>query len=111
MDFGCHSEFGIIKRLLLKHPSEAFISAENIHAQWMDLNYFGPPDFDRSVSEYEKFVELLERNVNEIHYLPRQEETGLDSIYVHDPVVMTAEGAVLCNMGKEQRRGALLLVR
>jgi arginine deiminase len=105
LEFGCPSEVGTIKRLLLKHPSEAFVSKKNIDSQWMDLNYLAPPDFNRAVSEYEGFVEVLESHVNEIHYLPRQMQTGLDSIYVHDPVVMTPEGAVLCNMGKEQRRG------
>jgi N-dimethylarginine dimethylaminohydrolase len=105
MEFGCQSEVGALKRLLLKHPSEAFINDDNIETQWEDLNYLGSPDFKRAVSEFEEFVELLERHINEIHYLPRREKTGLDSIYVHDPVVMTSAGAVLCNMGKEQRKG------
>jgi len=105
MEYGCWSEVGAIKSLLLKHPSEAFVSRENIEDQWADLNYMGLPDYHRAVDEYEKFVQLLERQVPEIHYLPKRDRTGLDSIYVHDPVVMTAKGAVLCNMGKEQRRG------
>jgi arginine deiminase len=105
MEYGCWSEVGALKRLLLKHPSEAFVSKENIEAQWADLNYLGLPDYHRAVAEYEQFVQLLERRVPEIHYLPQRDRTGLDSIYVHDPVVMTAKGAVLCNMGKEQRRG------
>ena len=105
MEYGCQSEFGPIRRLLLKHPSEAFISDEIISAQWADLNYLGAPDYNRAVSEYEKFVELLERLVPEIHYLPRKDQTGLDSVYVHDPVIMTSGGAVLGNMGKEQRKG------
>jgi arginine deiminase len=50
-------------------------------------------------------VELLESHVPEIHYLPLHDRAGLDSLYVHDPVVMTSAGAVLCNMGKDQRRG------
>lgn len=105
MEFGCESEVGAIKRLLLKHPSEAFLSDENIAAQWGDLNYMGPPDYNRAVGEYERFVGLLERNIPEIHYLPRKDQTGMDSIYVHDPVIMTSAGAVLCNMAKDQRRG------
>jgi N-dimethylarginine dimethylaminohydrolase len=105
MEYGCSSEVGAIKRLLLKHPSEAFVNDENIDNQWMDLNYMGPPDYNNAVSEFEKLVELLEKHVPEIHYLPHSEQTGLDSIYVHDPLVMTSAGAVLCNMGKEQRRG------
>ena len=105
MEIGCQSEVGTIKRLLLKHPSEAFIDSENIDTQWADLNYLGPPDYNRAVSEFEEFVEMLERHVEEIQYLPQKDKTGMDSIYVHDPVVMTIAGAVLCNMGKVQRRG------
>ena len=105
MEYGYSSEVGTIKRLLLKHPSEAFVNDENIETQWMDLNYLGPPDYNHAASEFEKFVELLEKHVPEIHYLPHTDQAGLDSIYVHDPMVMTSAGAVLCNMGKEQRRG------
>ena len=105
MEFGCSSEVGAIKRLLLKHPAEAFVSDEFIESQWIELNYLGPPDFNRSVSEYEDFVELLERRIPEIQYLPRQNQTGLDSIYVHDPLVMMAKGAIVCNMRKSQRKG------
>lgn len=105
MRYGCQSEVGAIKRLLLKHPREAFISEDNIGTQWEDLNYLGPPNYDHAVEEYESFVQLLERYVPEIHYLPREQRTGLDSTYVHDPVIMTPAGAVLCSMGKELRRG------
>jgi arginine deiminase len=104
MEFGCQSEVGLIKWLLLKHPSEAFISDGVIEEHWIDLNYLSPPDFSHAVEEYADFVELLEKQIQEIHYLPRNDQTGLDSIYVHDPVIMTPEGAVVCNMGKERRR-------
>jgi N-dimethylarginine dimethylaminohydrolase len=104
MEFGCQSEVGLIKRLLLKHPSEAFISDSVIEKHWIDLNYLNPPDFGHAVEEYAGFIELLEKHIQEIHYLPRNDRTGLDSIYVHDPVIMTPAGAVVCNMGKEQRR-------
>ena len=105
MQYGCRSEVGALKRLLLKHPHEAFISREKIETQWEDLNYLGSPDYDRAIDEYEGFVRMLEKQIPEIHYLPQHEQTGLDSIYVHDPVVMTSAGAVICSMGKEQRRG------
>jgi len=105
MEFGCQSEVGAIKRLLLKHPSEAFISDDVIEKHWVNLNYQSRPDFNKSVEEYTSFVELLEKQIQEIHYLPRNDRTGLDSIYVHDPMIMTPEGAVGCNMGKEQRKG------
>jgi len=103
MKFSCQSEVGHIQSLLLKHPREAFISKSNIEAQWVDLNYTGCPDYDKSLKEYDNFVELLKKYVPEIHYLPQNSQTGLDSIYVHDSVVVTDKGAILCKMGKEKR--------
>jgi arginine deiminase len=105
MKYGCSSEVGEIKKLLLKHPKEAFITQENIDDFWIELNYLGRPDFEKAVQEYEKFVALLQKFVPEIHYLPQNKNTGLDSIYVHDPVMITDRGAILCRMGKGDRRG------
>jgi len=105
MKHGCSSEIGEIKSLLLKHPREAFIKQESIDEQWMDLNYLDRPDFENAEQEYENFVALLRESVPEIHFLPQDKKTGLDSIYVHDPVIITERGAILCRMGKGERRG------
>jgi len=105
MKFGSQSEVGRIKRLLLKHPRDAFLSQENILAQWKELNYTAPPNYDRAVKEYDEFVGLLERFIQEIHFLPADDRTGLDSIYVHDSLIITDKGALLCRMGKEKRQG------
>lgn len=103
MKYGCSSEVKEIKSLLLKHPREAFLDQNNINDQWIDLNYLGPPDFEKAVAEYESFVECLRPFVPEIHYLPHDEKTGLDSLYVRDPVLVTEQGAILCRMGKRLR--------
>ncbi len=105
MKSNCQSEVGKIERLLLKHPRDAFLNQENINNQWEKLNYSGCPDFDLAKKEYESFIEFLKRDVSEIHFLPQSGKTGLDSIYVHDPVIITEKGAILCSMGKQDRRG------
>ena len=105
MKFGCWSEVSKIKSVLLKHSREAFVTQENIDDFWVELNYFGRPDFEKAVREYENFVALIQKFVPEIHYLPQNANTGLDSIYVHDPVIITERGAILCRMGKEEREG------
>jgi N-dimethylarginine dimethylaminohydrolase len=105
MPFGCQSEVGKIQRLLLKHPKQAFIRTENIFRQWEALNYSGAPDFEKALQEYEQLVNLLRQHVPEISFLPPNDHTGLDSIYVHDPALITKNGAILCNMGKALRRG------
>ena len=103
MRCGSQSEVDPIKSLLLKHPRAAFKSQKNIQAQWRRLNYSAPPDFRKALEEYDSFLGVLKRFVAEIHFLPPDDETGLDSIYVHDPLLMTDKGAVLCSTGKEER--------
>jgi len=105
MKFGSQSEVGRIKRLLLKHPRDAFLSQENIQTQWKELNYLAPPDYERAVEEYDEFVGILKRSSPEIQYLPADDRTGLDSIYVHDSLIITDKGALLCRMGKKKRQG------
>ena len=104
MKFGSQSEVGKIQRILIKHPRDAFISQRNVNAQWRKLNYSGCPDYNKALQEYESFIGSLKKEVSEIHYLPKSDKTGLDSIYVHDPVIVTKEGAILCNMGKQERQ-------
>lgn len=104
MKVGCQSEVDQIKSLLLKHPKDAFLSLDNIQSQWKELNYLASPDYDKALTEYDNFVEYLKKSISKIYYLPQNDKTGLDSIYVHDPVIITNKGAILCNMGKERRR-------
>lgn len=101
--FGCQSMYAPIRRMALKHPRQAFIDQKNLEAQWQSLFYFGCPDFENSLAEYEKFVGVLEQFDFEIHYAPVDETTSLDSLYVHDPLVISERGAILCNMGKAAR--------
>jgi len=103
-DIGCRSEIAPLRRLLLKRPADAFVDERRIETQWRDLRYTARPDFGRAVREHERFTELLKGPGIEILYLPRDDETGLDSIYVRDSVVVSSRGVILCNMGKPQRR-------
>ncbi len=105
MSFGCQSMVKPIKRMLLKHPKDAFLDEQNIAGQWKTLNYLAAPDYHKALDEYECFASLLAKTIPEIDYLPPHPSAGLDSIYVHDPVIVTERGAILGNMGKEQRRG------
>ncbi len=105
MNLGSQSEVGKIRKILIKHPKDAFISQENVDAHWRTLNYSACPDYSKALDEYECFVNLLRRDVSEIHFLPRSDKTGLDSVYVRDALITTPKGVILCSMGKEERRG------
>lgn len=99
------SETAPVRALLLKHVREAWGDRKAVRTQWRELGYTAEPDIDRARDEYDRFVELLRRSVPEIHFLPADGRTGLDSIYVRDAALVAPRGLVLARMGKELRRG------
>jgi N-dimethylarginine dimethylaminohydrolase len=103
IEYGGHSEVAPIRKLLLKHPLDAYISQQDISEQWSQLNYHSPPEIDKAIVDYNHFVELLGQFNIEINFLPKFENTTLDSIYTHDPLIISNSGAILSNMGKAER--------
>ncbi len=102
MRFGCQDMVKQVRRILLKHPKDAFIDQSTIDHQSSELNYFTAPNFDIACKDYEIFLNIIRSFSPEIHFLPAS-NTSLDSIYTHDPCIVTNSGVILCNMGKEQR--------
>jgi N-dimethylarginine dimethylaminohydrolase len=92
-----------IKKILLKHPKSAFINQKTINEQYLKLNYLEAPNFNKAILDYENFVSLLKSFDIELHYLPKDKSTSLDSIYTHDPCVISNNGVIICNMGKKSR--------
>ena len=102
-NIGCQNMVDPIRRILIKHPRQAYRDEATLAAQWQALNYLGCPDLTKATADYDHFVELLESSGMEIHFLPENNTTSLDSIYTHDPCVISNKGAILCTMGKAER--------
>ncbi len=103
MEIGAQSLVDALKFVVVKHPRDSHVDQATIDAQWQALHYLDRPDYARVIQEFEALVAILEGFGAEIGYLPRHPATGLDSIYVHDPVVPVEGGVVLGNMGKQAR--------
>jgi N-dimethylarginine dimethylaminohydrolase len=97
------SEVDPLTHVLLKHPREAFVDERTIAAQWRDLRFSAPPDLAQAIDEADRLVELLQTAGAEVHFLPRDDRTTLDSIYVRDASIAVPAGMALCHMGKSQR--------
>jgi len=104
MNYGCQSMTAPIRRIILKRPQQAFISNDHLTANWQAYHFTDQPDYQKVLAEYEQFEVVITAHVPQVHYLPQNPRTGLDSIYTHDPVKFTTAGAVLMNMGKPLRR-------
>jgi N-dimethylarginine dimethylaminohydrolase len=94
-----------LRRVIVKRPEEAFENAETIAQQWAGLGYLRPPDFRLACEEHARLVALLRASGAEVLELPADPRTGLDSLYAHDPVLISDSGAIVFQMGKNARRG------
>ena len=103
-EFGCQDMTNTIRKVLIKDPKSAYKNQANIDTQYEELNYFGKPDFEISLKDYNSFKSILHNNGIEIHCLPSDDITSLDSIYTHDPCLVSNSGVILCSMGKDLRK-------
>ncbi len=101
--YGCQNMVDPIRRVLVKHPKDAYQNQIKLNNQSSQLNYLSVPNFDKALADYETLVGLLESSGAEVHYLPSDDSTTLDSIYTHDPCIVSNGGVILCNMGKRDR--------
>ena len=91
--------------MVLKRPADAFVSPEKIKREWQRLGFLAPPDLEKASQEFSQLEEILRQEGVEILYLTADERTTLDSIYTHDPVIVTEAGAIILQMGKKERTG------
>ena len=103
MNFGCQNMVDPIRRVLMKHPREVYQNQNSLNDKSPQLNYYGVPNFNKALADYESFTELLTSFGAEVYFLPIDDSTSLDSVYTHDPCVISNGGIILCNMGKEAR--------
>ena len=101
--YGCQSMVNPIRKVLIKHTKEGFKSQSELNQSASKLNYSETPNFSKSISDYDQFVKLLKSFDIEIHYLPYDNNTTPDSIYTHDPCIVSHRGVILCSMGKDDR--------
>ena len=105
MRLTCHSDVGELRSVFIKRSAQAFSDESMVAAQWKELNFLGKPDIARSLKEYQLFESLLSVNGNKVHYFNQDGAVSMDSIYCRDASIATDEGMILCNMGKQARRG------
>ena len=103
MNFGCQNMVDPIRRVLMKHPREAYQNQNSLNDKSPQLNYYGVPSYNKALADYESFTELLTSFGAEVYFLPIDDSTSLDSVYTHDPCVISNGGVILCIMGKEAR--------
>jgi arginine deiminase len=94
-----------LRAVAVKRPEQAFGTPEIIETEWSELAWTRRPNAEIATEEHRKLVALLENAGASAYYLPQDSRTGLDSLYTHDPGLVTDAGAVIFQTGKVARRG------
>jgi dimethylargininase len=89
---------GRLERVLVRPP----LAEDAEH--WHEYGWRAAPDHAAAAAEHELLCGLLESAGAEV-VVSRHEPGNPDAIYVYDPVLVGAQGAVLLRPGKEGRRG------
>jgi N-dimethylarginine dimethylaminohydrolase len=89
---------GALKRVLVRPPLPE--DAEH----WREYGWRAEPDQAAAAAEHEVFRAILEEAGAEV-VISLHDRGNPDAVYVYDPVLVGAEGAVLLRPGKEGRRG------
>lgn len=98
------NETSQIRRVLMKHAEQAFVSQQKLASEWHALNYLSQPDFLKACAQSDALAEILTGLGCSIEWLGADETVGIDSIYVRDNAIASDQGMILCQMGKEARR-------
>lgn len=94
-----------LRAVAVKRPEEAFRNAEAIETEWKELAWTRRPNPEVAAEEHRKLVSLLQAAGAQPYFLPADSRTGLDSLYAHDPGLVTDAGALIFQTGKLARRG------
>jgi len=98
--YGSQSMIKLLRRVLVRRPDEAFGRADPV--RW---HYTEQPNLALARQEHDAFVASLRQAGTEIIYHDEALPDHADAIYVHDPALVTNEGAIILSMGKALRRG------
>ncbi len=98
--YGSQSMIAPLQTVLVRAPDETFGNADP--ARW---HYAAGINLPVAQAEHAAFVGILTRAGAEVVYHTTPLSDHADSIFVHDPVLVCDQGAVILRMGKDLRRG------
>ena len=96
--FGSQSMAAPLRRVLMRSADSAMRRAKA--AEW----HYGP-QFDpaRAALQHKAFSGLVEAAGASVEWLTEEDDGLADSVFTHDPSLMTESGAIILSMGKALR--------
>ncbi|MEM7334812.1 MAG: arginine deiminase family protein [Chloroflexota bacterium] len=98
--YGSQSMVGELHAVLMRRPDEAFGNADP--QKW---HYTSSINLEIAQQEHDALVKTIQGCGAEVVYHDEMLPDHADAIFVHDPVIVSNQGAILLNMGKPLRQG------
>ena len=98
--YGSQSMIKPLRRVLVKRPDPAFVVDDPL--KW---HYAARPNLKVAQKEHDAFVDILLQAGAEVIYHDESQDERADAIFVHDPAIVTDQGAIILRMGKSLRQG------
>jgi N-dimethylarginine dimethylaminohydrolase len=96
--FGGQTMVARLRRVLVRRPEPRSLE------YWSQFGWHAAPDPARLLAEHEQFCNTLTEFGAEVVVGQSPAETDPDAIYVHDPSLISDEGAIVLRPGKALRR-------
>ena len=97
--YGSQSMAGPLKRVLMRSAESAMR-----HAKAQEWHYGPGFDAQKAAAQHEQLTSMVAASGAEIEWLTDADDGLADSVFTHDPSLMTDHGAIILSMGKALRR-------
>lgn len=97
--YGSQSMAGPLKRVLMRSAASAMR-----HARAQEWHYGPGFDPQKAAAQHEQLTGMVAASGAEIEWLTDADDRLADSVFTHDPSLMTDHGAIILSMGKALRR-------
>lgn len=100
-DWGCDSEVGTLKAVLLRRPGKEIEGIRNpSDCRWLKIM-----DPEKARDQHDELAELYRSQDVTVHYVERMREDRANALFMRDNVLMTPEGAIVGRQAMACRRG------
>jgi N-dimethylarginine dimethylaminohydrolase len=100
-DWGCDSEVGTLKAVLLRCPGKEIEKVKDPdECRWLDVM-----DAEKARTQHDALAELYRSQGIKVHYVEKMREDRPNALFMRDSVLMTPQGAIVGRQAMACRRG------
>jgi N-dimethylarginine dimethylaminohydrolase len=100
-DWGCDSEYGILRAVLLRRPGKEIENIQSLE----DVRWLDTMDPSLARDQHDSLADFYRSQGISVHYVEEMREDRPNALFMRDSVLMTPEGAVVGRQAMDCRRG------